>query len=366
MTIPQAEAFELGGGEIAVLMVHGFTGSPASVRPWAEGLHRHGFTVKVPRLPGHGTTWEEMNQTRWEAWFNEIESAFLDLKKRHRRIFIAGFSMGGALSIRLASKRGREIEGLILVNPSIGDDRAFMRLVPILKYFLPSIKGRGTDVARPNPPRHSYGRTPLKALHSLQRLWKLAQADLTRIETPLMIGYSINDHVVHPKNSEIVIENVASIDIREVIFERSYHNVALDHDLDQLIDESRLFIQDVLAGNLIRSDDSELIDLEFDSIVSGLSLDQSSPTTYLDELEEIEAAEKYQGDNRPLPALTSIQRGALLGVTLGPAYILVNRLTSFDPLGLGLWPGLVALLAGVFTFFWQIKPEADEGDGVAL
>ncbi|MGA0411083.1 MAG: alpha/beta hydrolase, partial [Candidatus Nanopelagicaceae bacterium] len=218
MTIPHAEAFELGGGEIAVLMVHGFTGSPASVRPWAEGLHRHGFTVKVPRLPGHGTTWEEMNQTRWEAWFNEIESAFLDLKKRHRRIFIAGFSMGGALSIRLASKRGREIEGLILVNPSIGDDRAFMRLVPILKYFLPSIKGRGTDVARPNPPRHSYGRTPLKALHSLQRLWKLAQADLTRIDTPLMIGYSINDHVVHPKNSEIVIENVASIDIREVIF----------------------------------------------------------------------------------------------------------------------------------------------------
>lgn len=366
MKIPQAEAFELIGGDIAILMVHGFTGSPASIRPWAEGLHRHGFTVKVPRLPGHGTTWEEMNRTSWQDWFGEVEREFLELKKRHRRVFVAGFSMGGALSLRLTSRRGREIEGLILVNPSIGDERLFMRLVPILKFLIPSIKGRGTDVAQPNPPRHSYGRTPLKALHSLQKLWQLAQQDLPKIDTPLMIGYSINDHVVHPKNSELVIENVGSIDIREVVFERSFHNVALDHDLEQLIEESKSFIHDVLSGNLVRSDDSALIDLEFDSIVSGLSLDESAPTTYLDELENLESIERYEGDNRPLPALSSIQRGALLGVTLGPAYIAINRLTSFDPLGVGIWPGMIALLAGVFAFFWQMKPEPDEGDGVAL
>jgi carboxylesterase len=366
MKIPQAEEFELPGGEIAVLMVHGFTGSPASIRPWAEGLHSHGFTVKVPRLPGHGTSWEEMNETSWQDWFDAVETAFLELKKRHRRIFIAGFSMGGALSIRLTAKRSREIEGLILVNPSIGDDRAFMKLVPVLKYLIPSLKGRGTDVARPNPPRHSYGRTPLKALHSLQKLWRIVQSDLEKIDAPLMIGYSINDHVVHPRNSEVVIENVASIDIREVIFERSFHNVALDHDLEHLVDESRQFIQDVLSGTLIRSDDSELIDLEFDSIVSGLSLDESAPTTFLDELENFDSAERYEGDNRPLPALTSIQRGALLGVTLGPAYIFLNRLASFDPLGVGIWPGMIALLAGVFAFFWQMKPDPDEGDGVAL
>jgi hypothetical protein len=86
----------------------------------------------------------------------------------------------------------------------------------------------------------------------------------------------------------------------------------------------------------------------------------------LDEIENLESIERYQGDNRPLPALSSIQRGALLGVTLGPAYIAINRLTSFDPLGVGIWPGMIALLAGVFAFFWQMKPEPDEGDGVAL
>jgi len=363
--IPNAEAFELNGGEIAVLMVHGFTGSPVSVRPWAEALHRAGFSVSVPLLPGHGATWEMMNRTRWEDWFGEVERAFDELRKRHSRVFVAGFSMGGALSIRLAALRGREIEGLILVNPSVFDDRAFMRAVPILKYFIPSIGGRGTDVAAPNPPRHSYGRTPLRALHSLQRLWRTVQGDLSSVQTPLMIGYSVNDHVVDPKNSEHVIDSVASIDIREVIFERSFHNVALDFDAELLASESVTFIRDVLSGNLER-DQSELIDAEFDSIVASLNLDASAPTTFLDELENIEAAERYNGDNKPLPTLTPIQRGALLGVTLGPAYAALTTFTSFDPFGLSYWPGLIALMTGVFLFFWQMKPDSDSDDGIAL
>ena len=111
--IPDGEAFHLEGGSIAVLMVHGFTGSPLSVRPWADALHREGFTVRVPRLPGHARTWEEMNRTRWQDWYEEVNRNFTELKEKHQRVFVAGFSMGGALSLRLASIRGHEIEGLI-------------------------------------------------------------------------------------------------------------------------------------------------------------------------------------------------------------------------------------------------------------
>lgn len=100
--IPGGDEFHLEGGSIAVLMVHGFTGSPLSVRPWAEALHREGLTVSVPRLPGHARTWEEMNTTQWQDWYSEVECAFSELKKKHERVFVAGFSMGGALSLRLA------------------------------------------------------------------------------------------------------------------------------------------------------------------------------------------------------------------------------------------------------------------------
>lgn len=366
VSIPNSEPFELIGGQIAILLIHGFSGSPLSVKPWAEKLHQSGFTVNVPRLPGHGSNWNEMNQTRWEEWFAEVENKFRELKSRHQRVFVAGFSMGGALSLRLATIYRNEIEGILLVNPSIGDDRLIMRLVPFLKYFIPSVKGRGTDVAAPNPPRHSYGRTPLRALHSLQKLWRVVRRDLHLIDQPLMIGYSINDHVVNPKFSEILIDNVSSMDIREVVFEKSFHNVALDYDLPILVEESVNFISEVLSGNISRRTDSELINDEFESIVSGLSLDESAPSSYLDELENLDALEKYEGDNKELPTLTQTQRAALLGVIGGPIYVALVEIFNFDLLGIGFWPGLVALISGVITFFWQMKPESDPGDGSAI
>lgn len=362
MSIPNAEPFHLAGNQIAILMIHGFSGSPVSIRPWAEGLHAEGYSVYVPRLPGHGTNWSEMNETTWQDWYREVEQAFENIRLKHQRIFVAGFSMGGALALYLASLKGRAIEGLMLVNPSIGDDRMVMTLVPLIKYFIPSVAGRGTDVAAPNPPRHSYGRTPLKALHSLQKLWRKVRNQLPAIDVPLMIGYSIQDHVVDPKSSETVIDNVSSVDIREVIFENSYHNVALDFDLPLLISESHLFIRDVLSGEV---SSKTMVDDEFDSIIAGLSLDESAPTDYLDEL-EVSGVEVYPGDNKPLPTLTTVQRAALVGVIGGPAYILITAFTPMDLLGIGFWPGAIALIAGVITFFWQMKPEADDEDGIAL
>jgi len=97
-----------------------------------------------------------MNNTTWQQWYEKVDQEFTKLKQRHERVFVAGFSMGGALSLRLASIRGSEIEGLILINPAIKDTRLRVKLVPLLKYLVGSIKGSRSDVAAPNPPRHSY------------------------------------------------------------------------------------------------------------------------------------------------------------------------------------------------------------------
>ena len=299
-------------------MIHGFRGSPASVKPWALSLHEKGLSVSVPILAGHGTHWSDLNKVTWQDWYQSVEEEFLELKKTCDQVFVAGFSMGGALALRLSQIRGSELAGTILVNASIYDERKRFKLVPALSLFLPSIPGGPGDVAKPGAPQHGYKEIPLRGLNQLRKLWEVVERDLYLIDLPLMVSYSLNDHVVHPVCSETIIDNVYSSDIREVVFEKSFHNVALDYDAELLNDESMEFIMDVLSGELSRgesiyeSDERELIDAEFDSIVSGLSLDESAPTTYLDELDRHVDDEHF---TPPAPAKMNLKKFFADGVS---------------------------------------------------
>ena len=372
--IPESESLRLFAGKTGVLMLHGFTGSPASIKPWALALHERGLSVSVPRLPGHGTHWSDLNKVSWQDWYETIEKEFLELKKKCDQVFVAGFSVGGALALRLSQIRGSEISGTILLNASIYDERARFRFVGALSTFLPSIAGGDGDVAKPGNPKHGYDRIPLKGLNQVRKLWEVVERDLYLVDLPLMVAYSLNDHVVHPVCSETIIDNVYSADIREVVFEKSFHNVALDHDADLLNDETMDFILDVLSGELSRgesiyeSDERELIDAEFESIVSGLSLDESAPTTYLDELDaRPNDPEGFTPPNPRLPNSDQTLRLALLGIVGGGAYMFFELFSDIDLLGMGPWPGLLAFIGGLSTLIWRsARADDDFGDGVEL
>ncbi len=372
--IPESEPLRLFAGKTGVLMLHGFTGSPASIKPWALAMHERGLSVAVPRLAGHGTHWTDLNKVTWQDWYQSVEDEFLELKKTCDQVFVAGFSVGGALALRLSQIRGSEIAGTILLNASIYDERKRFKLVGLLSTFLPSIRGGAGDVAKPGARKHGYERIPLRGLNQVRKLWEVVERDLYLIDLPLMVSYSLNDHVVHPVCSETIIDNVYSSDIREVVFEKSFHNVALDYDAELLNDESMEFIMDVLSGELSRgesiyeSDERELIDAEFDSIVSGLSLDESAPTTYLDELD----ARPYDPEgfippNPKLPIPDQISRIAMLGIVGGGIYMLLEIFTGIDLLGIGPWPGVLGFIGGVSTYIWRsARAEDDFGDGVEL
>jgi len=367
-SIPNSDGFTLSGGKIGILVIHGFTGSPVTIKPWAEYLNQIGYTVSAPCLPGHGSTWQEMNQTTWQDWYEAVEQSFIELKSKCDRVFVAGFSMGGTLALRLAQIRGSEIEGLLLLNPSVYVRRGHLKLMPILKVTLPSIKKGPTDIAAPNPPLHSYGRTPLKALDSLRKLWQIAERDLYLIDLPIMVAYSINDHAVDPVNSMTVIDNIFSVDIREVVFEKSFHNVPLDYDADQLNIESKLFIEDVLSGALQRGSDfseRDLVDAEFDSIVSTLSLDQSSPSTYLDELDRFQEADRFTPPNPRWLKLDQTQRIAVSTFIASGTYLLIYTFTDFEIFGV--WPAVLGVLASIATMIWRTaRAEDNFDDGASL
>ena len=94
--MPGAEAYAHKGGPTGVLLCHGFTGSPQSLRPWAQYLADAGLSVSLPRLPGHGTTWQEMARTRWEDWFAEVNRAFDELQSRSDEVFVMACRWAGA------------------------------------------------------------------------------------------------------------------------------------------------------------------------------------------------------------------------------------------------------------------------------
>ena len=116
--LPGAEPFSCERGDVAVLLCHGFTGCPQSLRPWAEHLAAEGLTVRVPRLPGHGTSWQELNLTRWPDWYAAVERELLALAATHRAVVVGGLSMGGALALLLAQRHPGAVAGLALVNPA--------------------------------------------------------------------------------------------------------------------------------------------------------------------------------------------------------------------------------------------------------
>jgi carboxylesterase len=245
--LPDAQPYFGGSGPNGVLLCHGFTGSPQSLRPWADHLERNGFQVALPRLPGHGTTWQEMNQTRWEDWYACVDRAFADLRAVSDRVFVAGLSMGGGLALRLAEQHGDAVAGLAVVNPSVmsGDPR--MKLLPVLRHVVPSLAGIASDIALPDSVEGAYDRTPLHAAWSLTRLWAATGRDLERVTQPLLIFKSDRDRVVDPGSLQLIKERVRSTDLSVVRLERSYHVATLDYDAELIFTSSSAFFQR-LAG----------------------------------------------------------------------------------------------------------------------
>ena len=247
--LPGAEPFSADAGDIGVVLCHGFTGSPQSLRPWAEALARAGHTVRLPRLPGHGTTWQELNRTRWPQWYAAVDEAFAEVRERCPHVFVAGLSMGGALALRLAEEHGDEVRGVIVVNPYVGLRHPLLPVLPALRWVMPTFPGVASDIKKQGVTELAYDRVPLHALASTLRLHAAVRADLGRITQPLLVLRSAVDHVVPAEiNSVVVLAGVRSSDVTEIVLEDSYHVATLDNDAPTIFAGSADFIRRVSAG----------------------------------------------------------------------------------------------------------------------
>jgi carboxylesterase len=236
--VPSAD----GGHRVGVLLLQGFTGSPASLRPWGRHLAEQGFGVAVPRLPGHGTSWRELNRTTWADWHAEAERSFEKLRADTDSVVVGGLSMGGGLALRLAADRGREVAGVMLVNAAVTTARKDVLTLPVLKHLLPSSPSIADDIKKPGVVEHGYPRTPLRAAHSMMSGWRALRPDLPKVTQPLLVFRSSVDHVVDPSSAALIRSTVSSRDVTERVLENSYHVATLDHDAPTIFAESVEFV----------------------------------------------------------------------------------------------------------------------------
>jgi carboxylesterase len=162
-------------------------------------------------------------------------------------VVVGGLSMGGALALRVAADHPDRVAGVVLVNPAVATQRLDVKLLPVLKYLVPSFPGIGNDIKKPGGDEIGYDRTPLKAIHSLLQGWKPLIADLPKVTAPLLYFRSSEDHVVDDASQPIITSRVSSREIIERRLPESFHVATLDNDAPQIFEESAEFVAKVTA-----------------------------------------------------------------------------------------------------------------------
>ena len=242
-----AKPEQTGGRRIGVLVVHGFTGSPASMRPWAQDLAARGYAVEMPLLPGHGTRWQDMNKVTWADWTATVEGAFDKLVAENDAVVAVGLSMGASLCLRLAADRGEELAGLVLVNAAVDTLRKDAVLLPFLKRVVPAFPGIRNDIKKPGMDEVAYPVLPLKAAYEMSRGWAELRRDLPKVTVPVLFFRSSEDHVADISSSRALNAGLSSKDFEERVLENSYHVACLDNDAPRIFAESAEFIERVTA-----------------------------------------------------------------------------------------------------------------------
>jgi carboxylesterase len=238
-----AEDFSFEGGPVGALLIHGFTGSPQGLRGLGEYLAERGIAVEGIRLPGHGTTWQDLNARRSSEWVAAVEEGYTKLTQGRDKIFLVSLSFGSALALDFAARHPERVAGVVTLAGLVlvKDPR---RLVSgVIARLTPSIPGVGNDIADPAGREIAYERFPTAAGHQMLRFIKTARRTLPQVTCPLLVMHSHNDHTVHPDNAHEIHDRVSSTDKELVWVDDSYHVLTLDLDRQKVFESTYEFIK---------------------------------------------------------------------------------------------------------------------------
>ena len=247
--------FDLPGGPVAVLCLHGLTSTPYELRLLAEALSAAGHRVRAPRLIGHGTSAAALRHTRWQDWLTTARRAFDALAVEHDKIFIVGVSMGALCALVLAQEKGDRVAGVVAMATPLSlklRDQVMLgiaRRLPVADAMPYAVKKSGPDVSDPAvaAAMPSYDRIPIAAAASMVKLQSIARDRITRLSVPVLVMHGRHDHAAPVRNVDIIMRTLRTPHRRAIIYARSWHVLPLDVDHEAVARDTLGFIDDPVA-----------------------------------------------------------------------------------------------------------------------
>jgi carboxylesterase len=248
-------AFFLEGGTTGVLLIHGFTGAPTEMLLVGDYFNAYGMTISAPLLPGHGTTAADLNNFRWNDWFDHAKLALRELQNKCETVFVAGLSMGALLTLSLAATQP-DIQGIITYAAAIEvNDR---------RRHLPSFLGR---IIRQAPKTNEYWADPsaeslcwaydsfpsMAAFSLLKQLPRLKE-QLSLVTCPFLAIYSTGDSTVDAAGIRAAYDSVSSADKELFEIQDSGHVITLDRSWERAAEESFRFMKKHLPEDDLASE----------------------------------------------------------------------------------------------------------------
>ncbi len=237
-----AEPYLLPAGGKGVLLLHGFTGSPAEMRMLGDYLHERNFTVLAVRLPGHGTCVEDLDKSVWREWYQAAEDGYYLLRELCSEVSVVGISLGALLALHLAARYS--IEKVVAISTPIRlyDKRAaFLPVYRLFRRYLPK-KQRHYNI---EPIYNiSYDKYPLAPLASLMELLQTVKKELPEITEPVLLIQSRVEHTVIPDSATYIYEHIGSSDKDLLWLDSSGHMAILGDEREKIFSRIHEFIKE--------------------------------------------------------------------------------------------------------------------------
>ncbi len=224
-----------GQARVGVLLIHGFTASPAEMHSLGAFLSENGLEVYGARLKGHGTSPCDLDSRTFKDWYQTALRGWEVLYRTCQDVFVIGFSMGGNLALMLAEEKGNEVAGVVTISAPLrirNRNIRFARLVHQVNRLvagLPYLDGvKRYKQSEPEHPEINYRNIPISALGEFKQLMEETEKCLSEIYAPALVVQGKDDPTVDPVSAGMILKKLSSPHKQLVMVDADHHVIVLE------------------------------------------------------------------------------------------------------------------------------------------